>query len=152
MLLELKKKKTVRKCIRSTSIYVRAPSSGICFDMTDFKISTFFKSQLLMWYPGKTSIFEENLILNPKSKYSENMSIIVICVLKMSQTVTFFIFNLLTIYGEFFIHTFKLSNKKLQFKICINQRALSTTPNLQQTTVFNLYTIFCGFRKYMSRQ
>lgn len=91
-----------------------------------------------MWYPGKTPIFEESLILNPKSKYSENMSIIVICVLKMSQTVTFFIFNLLTIYGEFFIHTFKLSNKKLQFKIFINQRALSTTPNLQQT--FNLYT------------
>lgn len=80
-----------------------------------------FKTQLLMWYPGKTPIFEESLILNPKSKYSENMSIIVICVFKMSQTVTFFIFNLLTIYGEFFIHKFKLSNKKLQFKIFINQ-------------------------------
>lgn len=74
-----------------------------------------------MWYPGKTPIFEGSLILNPKSKYSENMSIIVICVLKMSQTATFFIFNLLTIYGEFFIHTFKLSYKKLQFKIFINQ-------------------------------
>lgn len=59
--------------------------------------------------------------LDIKSKYSENKSIIVICVFKMSQTVTFFIFNLLTIYGEFFIHKFKLSNKKLQFKIFINQ-------------------------------
>lgn len=59
--------------------------------------------------------------LDIQSKYSENMSIIVICVFKMSQTVTFFIFNLLTIYGEFFIHKFKLSNKKLQFKIFINQ-------------------------------